>query len=156
MDITLKQEEQARKAQKRENARETPGDENDEPGRYIGRHDPFRKAYLQPALRANPRARPEQPFPPAQLGREETFFAENMDDSEVGVQDSQATVRLVNMDQSDRRVANRWWSDQFMRAGEQNFFMVLFGEECGTLSLTDRYDEAHDYHSFPAASHTIV
>ena len=158
MDITLKQEEEARKAYLKESGAEGVGDSSNDPGRYIGRHDPFRKAYLQPALRANPRARPEQPFPPAQLGREETFFTDTggmEDDSQQGMQDSQATVRLVNMDQSDRRTMNRWWAEQFYRAGEQNFFMVLFGEECGTLSLTDRYDEMHEA-PVPAASHTIV
>lgn len=158
MDITLQQEEELRKAQQDDiqSSRAADGvDYGEEPGRYVGRYDPFRKAYLQPALRANPRARPEQPFPPAQLGREETFFREGSDDSEHGVQDSQATVRLVNMDQNNRRTMNKWWSDQFQRAGKQNFFMVLIGEECGTLSLTDMYDEANAP-PVPAASHTIV
>ena len=69
--------------------------------------------------------------------------------------ESHATVRLVNMDQSDRRVMNKWWADQFQRAGEQNFFMVLIGEECGTLSLSDTFDEANAP-PVPAANHTIV
>ena len=42
-------------------------------GKFIGHHDPFIHAYTQPVLRAYPRAYPEQPFPPKQLGREEVL-----------------------------------------------------------------------------------
>lgn len=156
MDITLQQEEEARKMKEEGGYRKESGESaSDDPGRFIGKHDPYRKAYLQPALRSNPRARPEQPFPPAQLGREETFFASESDNSDQGLQDSHATVRLVNMDQADRKIMNQWWARQFQRAGDQNFFMVLIGEECGTLSLSDSYDEANAP-PVPAANHTIV
>ena len=157
MDITLQQEEEIRQAQQGGNFHGDMGgvDMGEDPGRFVGNYDPFRKAYLQPALRANPNARPEQPFPPAQLGREETFFAKDSDDSMQGLQDSHATVRLVNMDQNDRRVINRWWTDQFQRAGKQNFFNVLFGEECGTLTLSHGDDDPYAS-TVPAANHTIV
>jgi len=113
-----------------------------EPGRLIGRYDPFRKAYLQPALRAVSRARPEQPFPAAQLGRDEEAEqspeGRRSDDSaeEEDWHDSGATVRLKSMNQQDRRLVNRWWEDQLQRAGEQRFFRVLIGEECGTLTIS--------------------
>jgi hypothetical protein len=154
MDITLKQEEEARKAQQAENGTRFGGDSED-PGRFIGQHDPYRKAYQQPALRANPRARPEQPFPPAQLGRNDTFFRSDSDSSQSGYQSSHATVRLKNMDQNDRRMMNRWWADQFQRAGPQNTFMVLIGEECGTLSLSDSYD-GMPAGPVPAEAHMFV
>ena len=51
-----------------------PYDFDDGLGAVIGKVDPFEHAYVQPALRATSRARPEQPFPPAQLGREEKFL----------------------------------------------------------------------------------
>ena len=125
----------------------------------IGNFDPFRKAYLQPALRANPRARPEQPFPPAQLGREGTAaasiacerttaggFPEEIDPSfEVGMDDSsdtRATVRLKSLNQHDRRLINRWWDDQLQRAGSQNLIRVLTGEECGTLTMSSSSENA--------------
>ena len=136
-------------------------DEEDyeEPGRFIGRYDPFRKAYLQPALRANPKARPEQPFPPAQLGRENVFWGSGggggivkaggslgpidpasavtgVDESNGLYYDSAASVRVLSLNQQERRLINRWWNDQLQRAGPQNTFMVLIGEECGTLTLS--------------------
>jgi hypothetical protein len=154
MDITLKQEEEARKAQNAENGTRF-GDNSDDPGRFIGQHDPYRKAYQQPALRANPRARPEQPFPPAQLGQNDTFFRSDSDGIEPGYQNSHATVRLKNMDQNDRRMMNRWWADQFQRAGPQNTFMVLIGEECGTLNLSDEFD-GMPASPVPAESHIFV
>ncbi|KAL7560546.1 hypothetical protein ACA910_001418 [Epithemia clementina (nom. ined.)] len=123
-------------------------EDNEEPGRLIaGRHDPFRKAYVQPALRANPKARPEQPFPPAQLGREEAFLCNNsaggdVDGGSLGADsgmhhDSAASVRVRSLNQQERRIIDRWWNDQLQRAGPQNFFMVLIGEECGTLTLSN-------------------
>lgn len=142
-----------------------------DPGALIGRFDPFRKAYLQPALRANPRARPEQPFPAAQLGREPSVggggssgsadcgggggggTTANSDDStsEDDWQDSGATVRLKSMNQQDRRLVNRWWHDQLQRAGDQNVLSVLIGLECGTLTLSHHSGgdvELHDQASF--------
>jgi hypothetical protein len=106
-------------------------------GTEVSGWDPFERAYVQPALRANPRARPEQPFPPAQLGREDALFTSSMD-SESQYFDSGATVRLRAMNQQDRRLVNRWWNDQFQHAGDQNLISVLVGEECGTLTLGKR------------------
>lgn len=106
-------------------------------GRSIGGYDPFQHAYLQPALRANPRARPEQPFPPAQLGREDALFGPQTS-AEGQFLESGATVRLKSMNQQDRRLMNRWWNEQLQRAGEQNFLAIFVGEECGTLTLGGR------------------
>jgi hypothetical protein len=155
MDISLQQEEAAMRQV--ENARRPQdGDANRhaDPGApmegehvgsteaFIGRHDPFRKAYLQPALRANPRARPEQPFPVAQLGRPEAFFGTEVmtDSNDSDLQDSNATVRLKSMNQLDRRLVNRWWNDQLQRCGEPNLYSILIGEECGTLTLSSKND----------------
>lgn len=109
-------------------------------GTLIGQHDPFKQAYIQPALRANPRARPEQPFPPNQLGREEVLMgnlstAATPDDECSG---SGATVRLKSMNQQDRRLVNRWWNDQLQRCGDQPVLPILIGEECGTLTIGRR------------------
>lgn len=109
-------------------------------GAFIGRYDPFRHAYLQPALRANPRARPEQPFPVAQLGSEGGALMKKGSCETTSTdgqwQDGRATVRLKGMNQQDRRLINRWWNDQLQRAGEQNVLAILIGEECGTLTLS--------------------
>jgi hypothetical protein len=35
-------------------------------------------------------------------------------------------------------LTNRWWDDQMQRCGDQNFFSILMGEECGTLTLGRR------------------
>ncbi|KAG7344178.1 protein of unknown function DUF221-domain containing protein [Nitzschia inconspicua] len=120
-------------------------DQDQDLGSLIGGHDPFEQAYLQPALRANPRAKPEQPFPPAQLGREDALFGQPntpiniiSDPSDDPILDSSATVRLKSMSQQDRKLTNRWWEDQMQRCGEQNFFSVLMGEECGTLTIGRR------------------
>lgn len=107
-------------------------------GKFIGHHDPFKRAYTQPSLRANPRARPEQPFPPSQLGREEVLRSAaslSVDDELIG---SGATVRLKSMNQQDRRLVNRWWNDQFQRCGDQPLLSILIGEECGKLTLEGR------------------
>lgn len=101
---------------------------------FIGPHDPFKRAYLQPALRANPRARAEQPFPPAQLGPD-IQMGNTYESSGGTYQDSGATVRLQNLNQSDRRLINQWWKEQFDRAGAQRSIPVLMGTECGTLTL---------------------
>jgi hypothetical protein len=113
----------------------------------IGGYDPFEKAFFQPALRANPRARPEHPFPPAQLGREDVLFGckssknnnnSGLPDVDDSMLDSGATVRLKSMSQQDRKLTNRWWNDQMQKCGSQNFFPILMGEECGTLTLGRR------------------
>lgn len=105
----------------------------------IGGHDPFDLAYLQPVLRANPQAKPEQPFPPAQLGDENTLFGVKdtmVEDSELI--DCTGTVRLKSLNQQDRRVINKWWDEQLKRAGPQNLAAILIGSECGTLTIGDR------------------
>lgn len=105
----------------------------------LGPFDPFEYAYLQPALRAVPRARPEQPFPPSQLGREEFFAgkrfskAANSNDDDKRGQD--ATVRLKSLNFQDRCLIDEWWNDQLKRAGEQRLFSILIGERSGTLLL---------------------
>ncbi len=123
-------------------------DYDSELGATVAGYDPFEQAYLQPALRANPRARPEQPFPPAQLGREDVLFgprsspSNNKNNSGLsGVDDSMldsgATVRLKSMSQQDRKLTNRWWEDQIQRCGDQNVFAILMGD-CGTLTIGRR------------------
>jgi len=116
-------------------------------GTLVGGYDPFEQAYLQPALRANPRARPEQPFPPAQLGREDILFGRpstksnnnnsGLPDVDDAMLDSGATVRLKSMSQQDRKLTNRWWEDQMQRCGDQNVFAILMGD-CGTLTIGRR------------------
>lgn len=134
MDISLRDDEQ--------DAVESvsPRERSPYGGAYIGQRDPFRMAYLQPALRANCRARPEQPFPVAQLGPEDLMLLNKKGSSEStstdgGPADSRASVRLKSMNQQDRRLINLWWNDQFQRAGKQNVLSILIGEECGTLTL---------------------
>jgi Calcium-dependent channel, 7TM region, putative phosphate len=115
----------------------------------MGPHNPFQHAYLQPALRANPRARPEQPFPPNQLGREEVLLRPPSNSSSNastlgGVTEDEccnssgATVRLKSMNQQDRRLVNRWWNDQLQRCGNQPILPILIGEECGNLTIGKR------------------
>jgi hypothetical protein len=130
-------------------------------GEYIGKYDPFRKTYLQPALRANPRARPEQPFPVAQLGRPEAFFGTvegTSESTDSDLQDSNAIVRLKSMNQHDRRLVNRWWNDQLQRCGDPNLFSILIGEECGTLALssTNNGDEELQEQQTMASTHSFV
>jgi hypothetical protein len=151
MDISLQQEEQEEESGGVSAARRTvsPREQDINHGTYIGRFDPFELAYIQPALRANPRARPEQPFPVAQLGPEDMFLLQtNKIDNKtnngalgtststdgVGCHDNRATVRLKNMNQQDRKLIDRWWNDQLQRAGNQNLFSILIGDECGTLT----------------------
>lgn len=176
MDISLHQEEveahrrweqQQEQYETKDNSGVDPVKTPPDQGAMVSRFDPFRKAYLQPALRANPKARPEQPFPPAQLGRETVMSrggggfinssvatgsgdrtvanAEVLppphgfrsdDSADDDGQDSGATVRLKSLNQQDRRLINRWWNDQLQRAGDQNLFAILIGEECGTLTLS--------------------
>ena len=122
----------------------TNSSEDDESrGNLIGENDPFELAYVQPVIRASPHARPEQPFPPAQLGREEVLFgstAGNAIGSTVGVigedevDDDSATVRVQHHNQHDRRLLNKWWKDKMKRHEKQRMFHLLIGEECGTLT----------------------
>jgi hypothetical protein len=111
-------------------------------GTTIGRIDPFEQAYLQPALRSHARARPEQPFSPAQLGREEVFLGKNSIGESLGVIgeeavcDTSATVRLRCLNQQDRKAIDEWWKYQIRSAGKQNKLRVLIGEESGTLQAT--------------------
>jgi len=156
MDIALSQEEEAiRAAEKQAKGSGDTGsrsvsvqdDFEQDPydahlGTRIGHLDPFKYAYLQPALRANPRARPEQPFPPAQLGREEVLVGQAPSRSSLGGVGSEndychagATVRLKSLNQQDRRLVNRWWNDQLQSCGEQHLLRILIGEESGTLML---------------------
>ena len=135
MDITLRQEEEAR------NSVQSPRVNDDPSGGKIGSEDPYRKAYLQPCLRAEPRARPEQPFQPAQLGNENDLFTKDSD-SMATYHDATASVRLKNFDQENRALFDKWWEDQLKQAGDQNFLPILFGEQCGTLQLSTR--EPHD------------
>jgi hypothetical protein len=154
MDIALSQEEEAIRAQEKQaksssdrESASVPDDFDDEPyeahlGNRIGHLDPFKYAYLQPALRANPRAKPEQPFPPGQLGREEVLMGNAPSRSSLGGVGTEndychagATVRLKSLNQQDRRLVNRWWNDQLQSCGEQNMLRILIGEESGTLML---------------------
>lgn len=172
MDITVAQERESRAASGRERASQAtlhgPGagalvpssleqkssvDTMDGAFDELRELDPFLDAYRQPALRANPRARPEQPFPPGQLGREEVLMNRNnrggrnptanganggLFDERVG--DAKATVRLKSLNQRDRNMVDHWWAQQFEASGEQDFVSVLVGEEGGTLRLGKKND----------------
>ena len=115
-------------------------DDDESIGNLIGESDPFELAYVQPVIRASPHARPEQPFPPAQLGREE-LLAGNSLGSTVGVVDEgdvfddSATVRVKSHNQHDRRLLNKWWKEHLNQLEKQRIFHVLIGEECGTLTF---------------------
>jgi len=126
MDLSLRHE---------EDAAQSPRQPND-PGSFIGPHDPFRQAYTQPALRAAAKARPEQPFPAAQLGN----LASDKEPSSSMTSDTEpdtgATVRLKTMNQQDRHLINRWWEDQLQQAGDQNWLKILSGEDDGTLTIS--------------------
>lgn len=111
-------------------------------GNFIGDSDPFEFAYVQPVLRATPNARPEQPFPPEQLGREEVLFGSSAGSTvgligEEAAYDESATVRVKYHNQHDRRLLNRWWKDQLKKHGQQRLFYILIGEESGTLSCDE-------------------
>lgn len=117
------------------------GDDNSLGG-LIGDSDPFEFAYVQPVIRATPHARPEQPFPPEQLGREEVLFGSNAGSTvgligEEAVYDESATVRVMNHNQQERKLLNRWWKDQLKRHGQQRLFHILIGEESGTLTCNE-------------------
>jgi len=116
----------------------------------IGDSDPFELAYVQPVIRANPHARPEQPFPPAQLGRKEVLFGNSSVGSTVGVideddaYDDSATVRVKYHNQHNRRQLNKWWKEQLEIHKRQRLFYVLIGEESGTLTWDNRQQRVHD------------
>ena len=96
---------------------------------------------MQPVLRANPRAKPEQPFPPSQLGSENALFAPRNSvapDDASALIDCTASVRLKAFDQQDRKETNRWWNEQLQKAGPQNMIPILIGLECGTLTAGSR------------------
>lgn len=111
---------------------------SDQAGRAIGPYDPFENAYLQPALRADPQARPEQPCPPAQLGRPDTSAGWPNGPNQlnpVSWSDDKATVQLKSLNQEDRHQLDKWWKDQVKLAGKQRFLRILVGEESGSLRL---------------------
>lgn len=170
MDISLGHDESLRKQRRRERkmkqqhqSPENSGLKTNDPeedseeslGNLIGDNDPFELAYVQPVIRASPHARPEQPFPPAQLGREEVLLGGNVGStigSNVGVigedevYDDTATVRVQHHNQHERRLLNKWWKDQMKQHENQRLFHVLIGEECGTLTCdTDPKSVPADY-----------
>ncbi len=172
MDISLGQDEELRKQrqhQRREKQQQqqqspeisglhSPLSVDDESlGGRIGDIDPFELAYVQPVIRASPYARPEQPFPPAQLGREAVLLGNALGaESTVGViggedevYDDTATVRVQHHNQNDRRILNQWWKDQMEQQNQQRLFYILIGEECGTMTC-------RDHKSGPAVSASIV
>lgn len=158
MDISLGHDEELRKQRRHErmmkqqqqqspeNAglKANPSEDDQSLGNRIGENDPFELAYVQPVIRASPHARPEQPFPPAQLGREEVLLGNSAGNAigstagvigEDDVYDDSATVRVQHHNQHDRRLLNTWWKDQMKRNKKQRLFHVLIGEECGTLTF---------------------
>lgn len=142
MDITVAQEEEEKMKQKdNSNQSETyaqifNSDSYEVTSNHIGDVDPFQDAYCQPALRANPRARPEQPFPPAQLGKEDLFLNRPiLKTPEDAAADKKATVRLKSLNQRDRNSIDEWWNQQLRACDEKKFFRVLVGEESGNLRL---------------------
>jgi hypothetical protein len=175
MDISIGQEKEARRRAKGEahlnmsRSQDTNGtipnamSDDHEMETNIGGHDPYDLAYLQPVLRANPHARPEQPFPPAQLGSEQTLVGRQTTtiSEESSLIDCTATVRLKSLNQQDRRSINKWWNDQLKRAGPQNNGAILIGAECGTLTAGERRaSNTNPYHlgeaPLPANDHHFV
>jgi len=128
----------------------TTTSETTSPTNLIGDSDPFELAYVQPVIRANPHARPEQPFPPAQLGREEVLLGNSAAGSTVGdigeddAYDDSATVRVKYHNQYNRRQLNKWWVEQLKIHKHQRLFHVLIGEESGTLTWDNRPKRVHD------------
>ena len=119
---------------------EAPSNDDSSVGNLIGENDPFEFAYVQPVIRASPTARPEQPFPPEQLGREEVLLGNNAG-STVGMigeedfkYDESATVRVKYHNQHERRLLNRYWKDQLKQHGNKRIFHILIGEESGNLT----------------------
>lgn len=147
MDITVAQEKEAKRNQSTELMEETNKDvttANDNDFSFAD-FNPFEHAYCQPALRANPDAKPEQPFPPSQLGQEEEVFVDNpqlmsqgtssIENNNTGGLGDKATVRLKSLNHRDRIVLNHWWKQQLEASGKQALFSVLLGQKSGTLRL---------------------
>jgi len=149
MDITVAQEKEAKKMQNASSGMATEGDPTkcDEDGYLLSDFDPYEHAYCQPALRANPYARPEQPFPPAQLGKEEASKhgceSPTIDGME-SIGDDKATVRLKSLNQQDRAILNQWWEQQLKASEPHDFLQILIGEESGSLRLGRRAQENED------------
>jgi len=147
MDITVAQEKEAQRNQTNNSQHDGPENKNEDEEKYfLSDFDPYEHAYCQPALRANPVARPEQPFPPAQLGRDDDQIGKE------GIEDDfiygeKASVRLKSLNQRDRIVLNHWWKQQMDTAGKQKFLTVLAGVESGTLRLGKKFnkDKAQPY-----------
>jgi hypothetical protein len=147
MDITVAQEKEAQRNQTNNSQHHGPENKNEDEEKYfLSDFDPYEHAYCQPALRANPVARPEQPFPPAQLGRDDDQIGKE------GIEDDfiygeKASVRLKSLNQRDRIVLNHWWKQQMDTAGKQKFLTVLAGVESGTLRLGKKFnkDKAQPY-----------
>lgn len=150
MDMSLGHDEELRKQRRRDkilkqqqmnpenpSLRPVPSEDEDSLGNMIGDNDPFELAYVQPVIRASPHARPEQPFSPAQLGREEVLLGNTLG-STVGVigedevYDDTATVRVQHHNQHDRRMLNKWWKGQV----SLNNLAVLFDCFCNPHVLT--------------------
>lgn len=167
MDISENQEEEIRRHKSNSNGvienipnpdniqDNDPYDFEDNLGAVIGQVDPFKHAYVQPALRATSRARPEQPFPPAQLGREEKFLGyrwkggdklleSSLPTLDEDALDGSATVRLKSMSQEDRKEVDKWWQQRMEVAGKQNWLSVLSGQECGTLLIGPSRDDSQN------------
>lgn len=124
-------------------------------GQMIGEDDPFELAYVQPVIRASPHARPEQPFPPAQLGREGglALFGQAVGSTtgnvgeEASSFDECATVRVQLHNQVDRRAINKWWKEQIRTHCEgQHLLSVLLGEEGGALTCRVNHVSVHNGH----------
>jgi hypothetical protein len=149
MDITVAQEEETKKKRSaelmKESERGTMHELAIENEFNFADINPFEHAYCQPALRANPDAKPEQPFPPSQLGQTEDAFVDNpsslaegdssLENNNAGGMGDKATVRLKSLNHRDRIVLNHWWKQQLEASGKQALFSVLIGQESGTLRL---------------------
>ena len=109
-----------------ENSLEVPSEIN---------NDPWDLAYVQPALRATPKARPEQPFPPAQLSKMESFFGSDID--------QHGTVKLNQLGHIDRAAIDEYWQEQIQRAPKQNILSILIGEGCGSLRIGVTQKQTH-------------
>jgi hypothetical protein len=147
MDITVAQEKESKRNQSTELMEKTDKDvtnANDNDFSFAD-FNPFEHAYCQPALRANPDAKPEQPFPPSQLGQEEEVFVDNpqlmsqgtssIENNNAAGLGDKATVRLRSLNHRDRIVLNHWWKQQLEASGKQALFSVLLGQKSGTLRL---------------------
>lgn len=153
MDITMAQEEEERR--KKLGLPEEADDvaTNHPQNLDEADFDPFEHAYCQPALRANPRARPEQPFPPAQLSSNELLLKDpsnvNINLNEILEGNDEGNVRLKLLHQNDRCLIDQWWRQQLELAGHQKFLSVLIGEESGKLRLGKRRQDGPAQATYP-------